>query len=146
MRSGTLAAHQIAGMGEAFYLAEKEGEQENIKIKALRENFLQGLAPIKNLRVNAAHQTVPHIVNLRFEGMLAEAVLNQLPELACSTASACLGKGTEGSYVLRAMGLSEEEVKSSMRFSFGRFTELDEINAVIYSLLSVFNLSSKKGL
>lgn len=131
MRSGTLATHQIVGMGEAFNLAQQAMQIEQQHITHCRDQFLLGLQPIKNLRINNdLRYSVPHILNLRFEGMLAEAILQELPEVATSTASACQGKGTEGSYVLRAMGLTAEQVKSSIRFSFGRFTSLADINKV----------------
>jgi cysteine desulfurase len=139
MRSGTLATHQIVGMGAALCLAEEERAQDVKRIMLLREQLLAGLQPIKNLQLNAALQhTVAHILNLRFEGMLAEAILAQLPGLATSTASACQGKGTEGSYVLRAMGLTEAQAKSSLRFSLGRFTTAEEIEAVVKECLGKF--------
>lgn len=139
MRSGTLATHQIVGMGQAFYLASQESLQEQTKIKRLRDDFLKGLNVISNLRVNSdiAH-TVPHILNLRFDGMLAQAILDSLPNIACSTASACQGKGTEGSYVLRAMDLDDNQVKSSIRFSFGRFTTELQIQSAIESICQLF--------
>lgn len=139
MRSGTLATHQIVGMGEAFELAEYERVEECIRIQGLRNAFLTGLQSINNLIVNTQDaRIVPHILNLRFEGMLADAVINQLPQLALSTASACQGKGTEGSYVLRAMGLNEEQIKSSLRVSFGRFTTEQQIDEAIQALLALF--------
>jgi cysteine desulfurase len=132
MRSGTLATHQIAGMGEAFYLAQQEIKAEEIKIRGLRNRLWQGLRDIHPVRLTVDEKyTVPHILNICFEGMLAEALLSDLPLLAASTASACQGKGTEGSYVLRAMGLSDQQAKSAVRFSLGRFTTEDEVDAVV---------------
>ena len=139
MRSGTLPTHQIVGMGEAFRLAHEETLQESNLIQHLRDRFLQALQSIKNLRVNGdPTKSVPHILNLRFEGMLADAILAKLPNVASSTASACQGKGTAGSYVLRAMGLTEEQVKSSVRISFGRFTTQDEVDQVGRLLTAIF--------
>lgn len=138
MRSGTLATHQIVGMGEAFGIAGERMHEDMKHIQRLREAFLSGLQ-VKNLAVNGAGaRVVPHILNIRFEGMLADAILAQLPEVAASTASACQGKGTEGSYVLRAMGLSNEQIKSSVRFSFGRFTTLQDIERVTESINRIF--------
>lgn len=139
MRSGTLATHQIVGMGEALYLAHQEMHQVYAKIKSLSDRFIAGLQSIKNIHLNGdrAH-AVPHILNLRFEGMLAEAILAELPELATSTASACQGKGTEGSYVLRAMGLTEDQIKSSVRFSFGRFTTQNDIDEAVAAIRNIF--------
>lgn len=140
MRSGTLATHQIVGMGEAFQLAQQVMQSEVQQIKQLRARFLSGLQTITNLKINSETvHTVPHILNVRFEGMLAQAVLNQLPELATSTASACQGKGTEGSYVLRSMGLSEEQAKSAVRFSFGRFTTQAEIDTAAAAICRIFS-------
>ena len=105
----------------------------------LRDQFLSGISNIKNLQLNSdLKYSVPHILNLRFEGMLADAILKQLPQLMASTASACQGKGTEGSYVLRAMGLSEEQSKSSVRFSFGRFTTKNEITIAVNEMNAIF--------
>lgn len=132
MRSGTLATHQIVGMGEALYLTQQEMSAELKRIKALRNQLLTGLQGIRRAILNVPSDcVVPHIINVRFEGMLAEAILAQLPMIATSTASACQGKGTEGSYVLRALGLTEEQAKSSVRFSLGRFTTHDDMNVVI---------------
>lgn len=139
MRSGTLATHQIVGMGTAFQLAREEGEADRQRLTQLRQQFLTGLQSIKNLRLNTdLDRSVPAILNLRFDGMLAEAILKKLPTIATSTASACQGKGTEGSYVLRAMGLSENEAKSSVRFSFGRFTTSQEIESAVGSITQIF--------
>lgn len=139
MRSGTLATHQIVGMGEAFYLAEKNLSQEVAAIKKLRDRFLAGIRSIDKIKLNCdLTDVVPHILNVRFEGMLAEAVLADLPEIAVSTASACMGKGTEGSYVLRAMGFTEDEAKSSVRFSFGRFTSEEQVDYLVQAVVSRF--------
>lgn len=138
MRSGTLATHQIVGMGEAFYLAQQEMQQDNKNISYIRNQFAQEIQKINNLRFNVS-DAVPHILSLRFENMLADAILNALPQFTASTASACQGKGTEGSYVLRALGLSEEQAKSSIRFSFGRFTTVEQMRLVVDSINQYFN-------
>lgn len=141
MRSGTLATHQIVGMGEAFQLAAQEMQQDKMNITKLRDRLLNEIRLIKNLRLNIdLAQVVPHILNVRFDGMLAEAILNQMPSIATSTASACQGKGTEGSYVLRAMGYTEEQAKSSMRLSFGRFTTEAEIDAAVEAITAIFTV------
>lgn len=139
MRSGTLPVHQIVGMGDALHIAEQEMQRDGEHISLLRERFLSGLQSIKNLRINGdLIASVPHILNLRFEGMLAEAILAKLPTIATSTASACQGKGTEGSYVLRAMGQSEEQAKSAVRFSFGRFTTRENIEEAVALIGEMF--------
>lgn len=135
IRSGTLATHQIVGMGEAFQLAQQEREIEEKNIRQLRQRFLDGLSEIHNMQVHVdLMHTVPHILNLSFDGMLADAILSQVPTIAASTASACQGKGTEGSYVLRAMGMNEQQAKSAVRFSFGRFTTLQDIDEAVMLL------------
>jgi len=143
MRSGTLATHQIVGMGEAFQLAQQEMDNDTKKIREYRERFLKGLSQIKNLKVNGdTLNAVPHILNVCFQGMLAEAILSELPMIATSTASACQGKGTQGSYVLRAMGLSDNDAKSSMRFSFGRFTTLQAVDEAARLISQLFAVES----
>lgn len=139
MRSGTLATHQIVGMGEAFHIASIEMQQDAERIRHLRDHLYNGLSDIKNLKLNSAIEySVPNILNIRFENMLAEVILAKLPEIAVSTASACQGKGTEGSYVLRAMGLTDEQAKSSVRFSLGKYTTQAEIDTVVGLIKKVF--------
>lgn len=138
MRSGTLATHQIVGMGEAYSIVKQEGESEYKRIKQLREQLLSGLRQLPRFCLHADHDNVvPHILNFAFLGTFAEVLLEKMPELAMSTASACQGKGTEGSYVLRAMGYSTEEVKSSIRLSLGRFTTHEDILIVNQCLTRV---------
>lgn len=139
MRSGTLATHQIVGMGSAFAIMREVKQAEHEKITLLRDHFLLRIKNIKRLYFNAdLNNCVPHILNVRFEGMLAEAILSMMPDIAVSTASACQGKGTEGSYVLRAMGLTNEQIKSALRISFGRFTTREQINYFADCLEKIF--------
>lgn len=143
MRSGTLATHQIVGMGEAFRLVSDSYETEIARITSLRNRLWEGLSHLSQVRLNTHPAlSVPHILNLRFEGMMAEAILNQLPHIATSTASACQGKGTEGSYVLRAMGITDAEAKSSVRFSLGRMTTPEQIDAVIEMITALMQAPS----
>jgi cysteine desulfurase len=139
MRSGTLPTHQIVGMGAAFHLAQQDIAKDAARITQYRDLFIQALAKIPCCYINAPlDDTVPHIINVRFDGMVADAILAALPDIATSTASACQGKGTEGSYVLRAMGLTDAEVKSAIRFSFGRFTTEDQIIKVVEQIRRLF--------
>lgn len=139
MRSGTLATHQIVGMGAAFAIANQETESDAARIRLYHDLFIKELASIPNFHVNTDLQyTVPHIISVRFEGMMADAILADLPDIATSTASACQGKGTEGSYVLRAMGLTDAEVKSAIRFSFGRFTTEEQMRSAIEQIQELF--------
>lgn len=140
MRSGTLPVHQIAGMGAAFSLAQEQMAKDYVHVSQLKRQFMQLLQPITNIQANGTQTNCsPYILNMQFKGMLADAILKQLPEIAASTASACQGKGTEGSYVLRALGLTEEEAKSSVRISFGRFTTLKCVDIAGQSFLRLFN-------
>ena len=101
--------------------------------------FLNKINTISAVKLNTDLNTcVPHILNFRFENMLAEAVLVKLPDIAISTASACQGKGTEGSYVLRAMGFSDNQAKSSVRFSFGRMTTIQEVEHAAEKINQLF--------
>ena len=139
MRSGTLPTHQIVGMGEAYHLANLDKQRDLTHVESLRRRFIEGLTSILNLRMNTDLVfSVPHILNMRFDGMIADAILARLPDIATSTASACQGKGTEGSYVLRAMGLTEEQAKASVRFSFGRFTTLTQIDQASKAITALF--------
>lgn len=142
MRSGTLPVHQIAGMGAAFAIACEEMAKDYVHIAQLKTQFLQLMQPIPCLALNGSQtHCSPYILNLRFKGMMADAILKQLPQIAVSTASACQGKGTEGSFVLRALGLSEEEAKSSVRISFGRFTTLKCINIAGQAFRQLFEIN-----
>ncbi len=142
MRSGTLPVHQIAGMGKAYDLAREYLTTDTQRITALRDQFFQSLSHIPIMEPLHDFKTcVPHILNVSFRGMLADAILADLPQLATSSASACQGKGTEGSYVLRALGKSSDAAKSAIRFSFGRFTTPAEIEAATHAILALFKKS-----
>lgn len=135
MRSGTLATHQIVGIGEAFSLAKQQMASDEHRIRELRNLFWQGIQSIKNVAINGDLQTsFPGILNLCFAGISATELMNQLPELAISAGSACHSKGIEPSYVLRALGLSAELAKCSVRFSFGRFTTREEVEFAIQQI------------
>lgn len=125
MRSGTLAPHQIVGMGEAFRLAKIEMENDATKMEHYRSTLLQQVPHIQ-LHSEIDH-TYPGIMNICYKDLTAEAFIKKFSELAVSAGSACLSKGIEPSYVLRAMGLSNEEAHRGVRVSFGKFTTLEEI-------------------
>jgi len=132
MRSGTLAVHQIVAMGEAFELAIEKFDEEQKKIKEFKQYLYEQLHAKVGAMVNGDwDNAVPHILNVRFPGKKASDLMNAMPNVAVSTGSACHAKGTEPSYVLRALGLSAEEAHSSLRFSFGRFTTREEIESVV---------------
>ncbi len=138
LRSGTLATHQIVGMGEAFCLATREREVDWENARRLRDQLIEGLKDKATVIPEGSLQhAVPHIVNMLFTNKIADALLKALPQLALSTASACQGMHTDGSYVLRAMGLSEQDITSAIRFSFGRFTETGAMEAAIAAIRQV---------
>ncbi|GEK46149.1 aminotransferase class V-fold PLP-dependent enzyme [Halomonas pacifica] len=132
MRSGTLATHQIVGMGEAFALAQSEGEADQASIAALRERFLAGLADLEGIHANTRLEAaVPNIVNLAFDGVDGESLLMALRQLALSTGSACNSASVEPSYVLQGIGVPRARALASLRFSFGRFTSETDIDQAL---------------
>jgi len=132
MRSGTLPTHQIVGMGEAFRLASEHMVQENERIGALRDRLLAGLLAIPEVCVNGdMERRVPHNLNISFQFVEGESLLMGMKGVAVSSGSACTSASLEPSYVLRALGLSDEVAHSSIRFSVGRFTTEADIDATI---------------
>jgi cysteine desulfurase len=131
-RSGTLATHQIVGMGEAFRLAKEEMAEENKRIKMLRNKLLKGLEDIEATYVNGdmVHR-VPHNLNISFAYVEGESMMMAIKDLAVSSGSACTSASLEPSYVLRALGRDDELAHSSIRFSIGRFTTEEEVDYVI---------------
>ncbi len=129
MRSGTLATHQIVGMGEAFELARKEMAGENQRIAALQARFYQQVQSLEELYVNGSLTArVPHNLNLSFNFVEGESLIMALKDLAVSSGSACTSASLEPSYVLRALGRNDELAHSSIRFTFGRFTTEEEVD------------------
>jgi cysteine desulfurase len=132
LRSGTLATHQIVGMGEAYRLARESMGAENERIRALRDRLLAGLQGIPEVRVNGhLEQRVPHNLNISFQFVEGESLLMGMKGIAVSSGSACTSASLEPSYVLRALGLSDEIAHSSIRFSIGRMTTAAEIDSAI---------------
>lgn len=137
MRSGTLATHQIVGMGEAYRLARAEMASERERIVMLRNRLLDGLAPIDEMHVNGdLVQRVPHNLNISFAFVEGESLMMAVKDLAVSSGSACTSASLEPSYVLRALGLSDELAHSSIRFSFGRYTTARDIDYAVDILKS----------
>lgn len=131
-RSGTLATHQIVGMGEAFRLAREEMTLENKRIGALRDRLLKGLSGIEQTFVNGdLTQRVPHNLNISFAYIEGESMLMAIKDLAVSSGSACTSASLEPSYVLRALGRNDELAHSSIRFTLGRFNTEAEIDFAI---------------
>src|SRR5690606_26400889 len=131
-RSGTLATHQIVGMGEAFRLARLEMADENQRIRVLRDRLWAGLSGIDEVYLNGSlDQRVPHNLNLSFSYIEGESLLMALKGLAVSSGSACTSASLEPSYVLRALGRSDELAHSSIRFTLGRYTTAEDIDFAI---------------
>ncbi|WP_288842334.1 IscS subfamily cysteine desulfurase [uncultured Deefgea sp.] len=131
-RSGTLATHQIVGMGEAFRIAREDMATENQRIGALRDRLWNGLKEIEETHLNGdMAQRVPHNLNVSFNYVEGESLIMALKDLAVSSGSACTSASLEPSYVLRALGRSDELAHSSIRFTIGRFTTEAEIDFAI---------------
>ncbi len=132
MRSGTLATHQIVGMGEAFRLAKEEMAADNERVRMLRDRLLDGLKDIEEVYINGdMEQRIPHNLNISFNFVEGESLIMALKDLAVSSGSACTSASLEPSYVLRALGRNDELAHSSLRFSIGRFTTEEEIDFAI---------------
>ncbi len=131
-RSGTLPVHQIVGMGEAYRIAREEMATENERIRALRDRLLAGLMDIEEVHVNGdMERRIAHNLNVSFNFVEGESLLMALKELAVSSGSACTSASLEPSYVLRALGRSDELAHSSIRFSIGRFTTVEDIDFAV---------------
>ena len=142
MRSGTLATHQIVGMGAAFAIAQEEMVTDNARIKRLGQRLWDGVKGMEEVYMNGhATQRVPGNANISFNYVEGESLLMSLREIAVSSGSACTSASLEPSYVLRALGMNDELAHSSIRFSIGRFTtEADVDQAIELSLNAVTKL------
>jgi len=135
MRSGTLATHQIVGMGEAARLAMESLPQESSRLEALRRRFWDAICDLGDIRINGdPEQRLPGAINFSVGYVEGEALLMSLKDLAISTGSACTSASLEPSYVLRAIGVPDELAHSSLRFSFGRFTSAEDVDAAAAQL------------
>lgn len=135
MRSGTLATHQIVGMGEAFRIAKLEMPGERDRIRMLSQRLINGLKDIEQTFLNGhAEQRVPHNVNMSFNFVEGESLIMGIKGIAVSSGSACTSASLEPSYVLRALGRSDELAHSSLRMTIGRFTTVEEIDYVVTTL------------
>jgi len=135
MRSGTLPTHQIVGMGEAFRVAKEEMVSENERIRALQQRLYKGLQDIEQIFVNGdLERRVPHNLNISFNYVEGESLIMGIKGIAVSSGSACTSASLEPSYVLRALGRSDELAHSSLRMTIGRFTTEEEIDFVVATL------------
>ena len=135
MRSGTLPTHQIVGMGEAFRIAKAEMAQDNAKARALHQRLLDGFKDIEQVFLNGhLERRVPHNLNISFQFVEGESLLMGMKGIAVSSSSACTSASLEPSYVLRALGRSDELAHSSLRMTIGRFTTEEEIDYAISTI------------
>lgn len=140
MRSGTLATHQIVGMGEAFHLAKLEMQQDNEHAKALRDRFYKQVNQLEEVYINGSlENSVPNILNLSFNYVEGESLMMSLKDLAVSSGSACTSASLEPSYVLRALGRNDELAHSSIRFGFGRFTTEENVDLAAQKVCEAVN-------
>jgi cysteine desulfurase len=135
MRSGTLATHQIVGMGEAAHIAKEGMAEEALRVNALRQRFWDGIKDIEEVHVNGdMDQRLPGAINVSIAFVEGESLIMALKDLAISSGSACTSASLEPSYVLRALGLNDELAHSSLRFCFGRFTSEEDVDTAIAQL------------
>jgi cysteine desulfurase len=132
MRSGTLATHQIVGMGEAFRIAKEEMVQENERLLVLRDRLLNGVKDMEEVYINGdLEQRIAGNLNISFNYVEGESLIMALKDMAVSSGSACTSASLEPSYVLRALGREDELAHSSIRFTIGRFTTEEEVDYVV---------------
>ncbi len=132
MRSGTLATHQIVGMGEAFAIANAEMDEENIRIRALRDRLLAGFDGMEEVVINGDMDArIPGNLNISFNYVEGESLMMAINDVAVSSGSACTSASLEPSYVLRALGLTDELAHSSIRFTIGRYTTEQDVDKAI---------------
>jgi cysteine desulfurase len=135
MRSGTLATHQIVGLGEAARIATEEMQAEGERLRALRQRFWDAINDIPEVHINGSRDhRLPGALNVSFAFVEGESLIMSLKDLAISSGSACTSASLEPSYVLRALGLNDELAHSSLRFSFGRFTTEDDVDRAAISV------------
>jgi cysteine desulfurase len=135
MRSGTLPTHQCVGMGEAFRIAKEEMHAENQRVRALQQRLLAGLQGIEQIFVNGdLERRIPHNLNVSFNYVEGESLIMGIKGIAVSSGSACTSASLEPSYVLRALGRSDELAHSSLRMTIGRFTTEEEVDTVVATL------------
>ena len=129
LRSGTLATHQIVGMGEAFRIAKEEMASETDRIRMLRDRLYNGLKDIEEVYLNGDYDhRIAGSLNISFNYVEGESLIMALRDLAVSSGSACTSASLEPSYVLRALGRNDELAHSSIRFTIGRFTTVEEVD------------------
>ncbi len=144
LRSGTLATHQIAGMGKAFFLAKERLTKDAEYISMLSNRFCNGLKAISQISFNIERMyCIPHILNFRIENVDSAELLSVTPEIAAAVGSACNSRSASGSHVLRAIGLTDSQVRSSLRISLSRFNTIEEMDFIVARLKKMIGLLTK---
>lgn len=137
LRGGTVATHEVAGMGEAFAILQKEAKSDKARFEKLRARLLDGIKKVPGLIVNGSKtDNLPNILSISFEGVDGHMLLPTLSGIAASTGSACSSANLKPSYILKAVGVSDNTARASIRLSFGRFTTEEEIETVILEITS----------
>ena len=132
LRSGTLATHQIVGMGEAFRIAKREMGTDNERIRGLRDRLRNGFGDLEETYINGSmDERIAHNLNISFNFVEGESLIMAIKDVAVSSGSACTSASLEPSYVLRALGRSDELAHSSIRFTIGKYTTAEEIDFAI---------------
>jgi len=132
LRSGTLATHQIVGMGQAFALAQQRMQEDNLRIERLHQSLWKGLSAIKGIYLNGDRSArVPHNINISVAGVEGEALIRSLRKVAVSSGSACTSASQEASYVLQALGRSEQLAHASLRLTLGRFSTAHDVEVAV---------------
>jgi len=139
MRSGTLATHQIVGMGEAGKIAQEKFQQEEVRLSALKQSLLNGLMALDGISTNGGANSVASILSVSFAEVDGESLLLSLPTLAVSSGSACNSATMAPSYVLKAIGLGDDLAHSTIRFSLGRYTTEQDIEQAVESVTTAVN-------
>ena len=140
LRGGTVASHQVVGMGKAFELMAQEGKQDKERLNGLRSYLIELLQQGTDCRINgSATHHLPHLLSVTFPGMDGRLLLPSLRNTACSSGSACSSADLQPSYVLTAMGLSDEDARASLRLSVGRFTSREDIECAARDIVAVVN-------
>ncbi len=146
LRGGTVPTHQVAGMGEAFEILRKEGESEKKRLLSYRELLIEKLSTLPNIIINGSSKYyVPHILSVSFKDIDAHMLLPTLSNIAVSTGSACASSSLKPSYILTAIGRTDDEARSSLRISFGRFTTKSDIECAIEEILQKIPKLYKAG-
>jgi len=138
MRSGTLATHQIVGMGEASTILQRDMVKENERLLGLRQRLWSHLKQLPDTSLNGdEHSRLPALLNVAFGGVDGETLLLALDDIAVSSGSACTSASVEPSYVLRAIGLDDERAHASLRFTVGRFTTVEDVDQAAARVVEV---------